>query len=542
MIYPEFFPEERKNEISELKMFEKLKSLSDQYDIFYSKKFVTDGVGKKSEIEIDFIVTIPNYVLICLEIKGGMIQYNGELNTWSQNGKIMSKNPDIQASSAAHFIIKNYSEELSGMAVGWGLCFTDCQVSDKSKLPINIKEEQIIDELSIIYLDDALKDLIGFIKTQNPHRLGIKYWQYEKFKNDLLRNLGFAQLLGTRIKGQEKEFIQLTQYQLDLFNRAVSNNNLITTGPAGSGKTIAAKILAKDLLKNGEKVLFLCFNRTLANKIRYEFDKNENEITVTTFHSFSKRLIDTYDPQWWDEVKSKSDDFWSFEVPVKLSEYIDDCAEIFDTLIIDEGQDFKEFWYEILFKLVASHGKKYIFLDENQNIFENFTTIPNENIFFKYHLPENCRNTKTIVNYLSDIINREIKSFGSSPIGEAIVNKVFGNLIELQKYLIEEVKELVQNQNLDPSQILFMLNTTKDESSISNLTKIRNMKIEAVDNKGRLQSNCINYTTINQFKGLEADVVFILDANKIINKKLEKLYTEASRARFKLYVIDLKLH
>ena len=50
MIYPEFFPEERKNELSELKMFEKLKSLSDQYDIFYSKKFVTDGVGKKSEI------------------------------------------------------------------------------------------------------------------------------------------------------------------------------------------------------------------------------------------------------------------------------------------------------------------------------------------------------------------------------------------------------------------------------------------------------------------------------------------------------------
>jgi superfamily I DNA/RNA helicase len=344
--------------------------------------------------------------------------------------------------------------------------------------------------------------------------------------------------LGTRIKGQEKKFIQLTQYQLDLFNRAISNSNLITTGPAGSGKTIAAKILAKDLLKNGEKILFLCFNRTLANKIRYEFDKNENSITISTFHSFSKRLIDIYDPQWWDESKSKSDDFWSIEVPVKLSEYIDSCAEMFDTLIIDEGQDFKEYWYEILFKLVAPNGKRYIFLDENQNIFENFTTIPNEDIFFKYNLPENCRNTKTIVNYLSEIIKKEIKSFGSAPFGEAIVNKEFSNLIELQKYLIEEVKELIQNQNLDSSQILFMLNTPKEESCISSLTKIGNMKMEAVDNKGRLQSNCINYTTINQFKGLEADVVFILDANKILNKKLEKLYTEASRARFKLYIIE----
>lgn len=538
MIYPEFFPDERKNEISEFKMFEKLKSLSLNYDIFYSKKFVTNGVGKKSEIEIDFIVAVPNFVIVCLEVKGGMIQYNGESNNWSQNGITMPKHPDIQASSAAHFLAKNYSDELGGMAIGWGLCFTDCQVTDKSHLPINIKEEQIIDELSIIYLDTALKNLINFIKVQNPSRLGVKYWQYEKFKSDLLRNLGFTQLLGTRIKGQEKEFVQLTQYQLELFSRATSNSNLITSGPAGSGKTIAAKILAKDLLNNGEKVLFLCYNRTLANKIRYEFDKNENNLTVSTFHSLSKKIIDYENPEWWVESKSKSDDFWSFDVPIKLSEYIDDYLGDFDTLIIDEGQDFREFWFEILFKLVPPNGKKYIFLDENQNIFGNFSTIPEEHTFFKYNLPENCRNTKTIVNHLSKIINKEIKSFVSTPIGDEIINMRFGNLIDLQKYIIEEIKELTNNQNIDLNQILFMLNTPKDESCIANLTKIGGFKFEAVDNKGRLQSNVINYTTINLFKGLEADVVFVLDSDKIENNKLEKLYTQASRARFKLYFVN----
>ena len=53
-----------------------------------------------------------------------------------------------------------------------------------------------------------------------------------------------------------------------------------------------------------------------------------------------------------------------------------------------------------------------------------------------------------------------------------------------------------------------------------------------------MQKDAINYTTINTFKGLEADIVFIVDAHLIDpNKKLEILYTEASRARYKLYVL-----
>ena len=59
MIYPEFFPEDRKNEIAEKKVFDQLKRISDSYDIFYSRKFVTDGVGKKPEYELDFIIAIP---------------------------------------------------------------------------------------------------------------------------------------------------------------------------------------------------------------------------------------------------------------------------------------------------------------------------------------------------------------------------------------------------------------------------------------------------------------------------------------------------
>ena len=71
-------------------------------------------------------------------------------------------------------------------------------------------------------------------------------------------------------------------------------------------------------------------------------------------------------------------------------------------------------------------------------------------------------------------------------------------------------------------------------------TKAGKLEIKAIDNKGRFQRDAVNYTTINTFKGLEADIVFIVDADKIfLEQKQEKLYTEASRAIHKLYVLEI---
>ena len=106
MIYPEFFPIDRKNEFAENKVFDQLKRLSEKYDIFYSRKFITDGIGKKPEYEIDFIIAIPEKAIICLEVKGGIINYSGSQDEWSQNNRVISKRPDSQASSATHALIK----------------------------------------------------------------------------------------------------------------------------------------------------------------------------------------------------------------------------------------------------------------------------------------------------------------------------------------------------------------------------------------------------------------------------------------------------
>ena len=537
MIYPEFFPDDRIAEKAELNVFNQLKKLSDTYDIFYSRKFITDGIGKKPEYEVDFIIAIPEKAIICLEVKGGIINYSGIRDEWSQNSRIMHKRPDSQVSSASHALVKGFYEDIGNMAIGWGLCFPDGDLGSKA-LPASIDSNQIIDQLSLLHMDKALEYLFDFIKNQNSGRTGVRRWMYEKFKTKLLRDIGFVQVLSTRVKYNEQRFVELTTTQVEVFNRLKANKNIITTGPAGSGKNIIAKTLAQDFISNKKKVLFLCFNRTLANKIRYDFDRNENLVEVATFHSFARKIIDLYDTNWWKE-NSTSEDFWELDIPVKLEECLPYFEEKFDAIIIDEAQDFKELWFELIFSLGTQESSKHVFMDEMQDIFGHYTKIPNQESFIKYNLPENCRNTKTIVSYLSEVISKDIKTFSNSPEGEAVVLHSFKNQTEQQKYLLDEIKSLTREQGISTDQILILLNSSKAESCLGDTVKAGKLEIKALDNKGRFQRDAVNYSTINTFKGLEADIVFIVDADKIpLGQKHEKLYTEASRARHKLYVFD----
>ncbi|WP_018128599.1 NERD domain-containing protein [Balneola vulgaris] len=535
MIYPEFFPDERKSEVAESKVFSMLKKVSHKYDIYYSKKFVTTGKSKRAEYEIDFIIVIPEKVLFCLEVKGGIVNYSGFNDKWTQNGRQLIKRPDQQASSAMHSLISEYSSIIGNMAIGWGLCFPDCELEQAKLSPI-VNERQIIDQRKLLYIEDSIADCLSFVQEKNSSRRGCKRWEYEKFKSELLRDIGFVQILSTKMKYDENRFIQLTNDQIRIFDRIKSNQKIITDGPAGSGKTIIAKTVASDLLGSGKKVLFLCYNRTLANKVRYGFDRDEPNIQVSTFHSLAKSIIEQSDLKWW-ETHCKEDNFWELLVPIKLEECIYFFNEKYDCIIIDEGQDFKELWFELIFSLSSNKGSIYIFIDKMQNIFGRNFAIPGEDEFLKYTLPENCRNTKSIVKHLSNVLETPISSFPNSPIGQSVEFKSFESVKNQQKFLESELIRLINEQKVETSQILLLLNSSKNKSSIKDLNKVLRYKVLSLDNKARFLSNTIHYTTINTFKGLEADIVFILDIDKIPQEyKKEILYTESSRARHKLYI------
>ncbi|HEY5664089.1 MAG TPA: UvrD-helicase domain-containing protein, partial [Ilumatobacter sp.] len=76
---------------------------------------------------------------------------------------------------------------------------------------------------------------------------------------------------------------------------------------------------------------------------------------------------DDADREWWDTVEIGH-----------LLDYWDETTERFDTIIVDEAQDFSPIWIELLTRLLDPDGPRRLLMlaDESQEVYERGFTVP----------------------------------------------------------------------------------------------------------------------------------------------------------------------
>ena len=540
MMYPPEFPSDKDNAAEE-QVFKLLKSLLDpaRYDVFYGREFVRREKGElKKQYEIDFIIADIsggrlNAVLL-IEVKGGNISYDGVSNRWYSNGKKI-ENPVTQVNENLKCLLARYPDISNFVPFGWAVCFPQYTVPDE--LPPNLSPLKLIGNLYLNTIHKQLPNLMREIREDEPYRRGVDLAHYERhFKEPILRGLGHVVPLHRRFEADKERFIRLTGEQMELLKLVRHNPNLVITGPAGSGKTVMATNIAREAYEEGRRVLLLTFNRIPAGNIRDGLKLNgfEGSLVVDNYHNFARRMID--DEEWWMKHAGTSD-FWAFEVAAQLHEARNGKDPLFDVLIIDEGQDFRELWFESLDTLVKPSGSYYILMDKHQDIFGAFSTLPKSRHFASFHLSKNCRNTRNIINKLEEYIGEEIQSNEHTPEGLPVRHYTYANDVEQVRQLREAWLGLVRDEGISPGRIVLMLNSYKEESCLAGVKQIGGYPITPVDNDtGHLSPDAVNYTRIRTFKGLEADVVFILDTHKMADGDYKTAYTQASRARMLLGV------
>ena len=140
-------------------------------------------------------------------------------------------------------------------------------------------------------------------------------------------------------------------------------------GVAGSGKTLVlARRAVNAYRRTGKTVLILTYNITLINYIHDLINAVREGFPWAAFeiinyheffnskankHNFSATNLEDYDnTEYYDPVNSK--------------------LEKYQTILIDEGQDFRESWHRIIQKhFLADDGELVVFADEKQNIYNN---------------------------------------------------------------------------------------------------------------------------------------------------------------------------
>ena len=148
-LYPEHFPYSANPDDPEFEMFQVFRKLPQHYSVFYSRKF-KGGPRSREECEIDFIVFDGARSLLCVEVKGGEIGYNGEEEAWYQNGKKMTKAPDRQASSGMRAVMDFLGTDCSDVNIGWALCFPNCSLPAHCRMPSALPRDILLDEKSLL--------------------------------------------------------------------------------------------------------------------------------------------------------------------------------------------------------------------------------------------------------------------------------------------------------------------------------------------------------------------------------------------------------
>ena len=163
------------------------------------------------------------------------------------------------------------------------------------------------------------------------------------------------QSLRGRALASKAMFHRMTQEQSYLLDYLEEQETAAIHGVAGTGKTVLA-VQKAQRLADKEKVLFLCFNRFLRDHLETAYpNPNISYYNLESLYVTKTRAMLPPDPNQRDEmIADFLLDWKSYQLNYKH-------------IIIDEGQDFKDFHLQALHEMAEEIGGCfYVFFDKNQ--------------------------------------------------------------------------------------------------------------------------------------------------------------------------------
>lgn len=375
------------------------------------------------------------------------------------------------------------------------------------------------------------------------------------------------------------------------------NKRLRVKGVAGCGKTqVVANRAVEQHLRTGDKVLILTFNISLVQYIKMRInlvpaDFLTTMFEITNYHSFFNSMASRY------ADGASLGDYDNAEFFEPFSNKI----EKYNTIIIDEAQDFKTEWFDIIIKyFLTPDGSISVFGDGEQNIYQRkmdtTTKMPIMHSFTGRWNEINERISMRIINpkiaNLSS--NFAVKFMDSSSQPLSVYNPIaFVNFytkywdVGTEKGGLEICKNIgwiMKTYKLSPADVVVIgesINILRDiENCYTNLFHMKTMiNFETLKQYNELKektqnvvyfksdledirraakthftTDCeaIKFSTIHSFKGWESkSVILLLQPEMKDNEKFEGyyiksrentpalIYTAITRARENLFIINL---
>ncbi|MCS3902189.1 hypothetical protein J2T55_000181 [Methylohalomonas lacus] len=538
-LIPSFiYPRESINDLvnvneGERRVFELLKHVNLlKHDVaLHSLNLSNYDRSRKRWHEIDFLIICELGILV-VEVKSGSIECSGGI--WKYSGKTTRNSPAVQAKDNYYALVDQYLRpEFGGlvdnMVSGWACIFSDiARISGNHAAALAEQGDEITGYTDIVGSASTMKQFLSRVydhwQSKRPHSRKLTGEEVKAIADYLRPDFDKVPSISSSLRVIKAQMQGLTQTQYSRLSMLEGLPRLMVLGGAGTGKSFLAMYVARKHSADGNSVAFITRSENFAN-----FVKNELFRTGVNVISYACELRN-------------------------------DAKNMYDVLVIDEGQDLCDWdaieYLDSILMGGLENGRWIWFGDPNNQVSPSVAFDKDAyNYYFEnaVHVPpvmqENIRNAHSIVEKLNHWSHADV---GVSAIEEPVLkrNVEVGRAADISNEIREAIKKIDQliADGLDHEDFAVLvasedqLKEVNAELSNSNIKAIGLPEILA---DGTSAPGKVVVSTVEEFKGLERPVIILLGLSKYadnsdLGELKSLLYKGISRANHSAFIAASK--
>ncbi|KVP79672.1 ATP-dependent helicase [Burkholderia ubonensis] len=513
-------------------------ALPDSYTVYHGVHWTRAEQGFSVFGEAAFVVVSPAGRVLLIEQKAGFLRETpkGLVKVYLQT----ERNVPIQLARTQETLHRRLTAALGAGVYGVEALLYCPDYTIRQAAIAGVPSERIVDATRKAQLAQVIQQILPADEPRVANAPKIHHFLADELAltPDTSALVGQAGTLVTRLSGGLASWarqLEFTPFRLRVI------------GTAGSGKTQLAVQAMRDAIAAGRRVLYVCFNRPLADyiaRIAPPGAKIANYHQLCDWVARDGGYTPDFDaPDAFGRLEAR---FAQTPVPERWR---------FDVLIVDEGQDFHPSWASALERLLAPDGAWWWLEDPLQNLYmREPVALPG---WVSLKALTNYRSPRDLLDFVRDVIGRveplaaELRS-GSPFDGSDLVVSAYGDAnaspAALADACIDATKRAITQAlslGFRKQDIAVLSYRGREGSALAALDQLGPHQVKRFTGKYDLFGNPeyhdgdVLLDSIYRFKGQSAPCVILteIDFDTLDARAARKLFVGATRATMKLLLV-----